>query len=152
MNFGIVFVGHGSRHEKASNKDFVHVTREYEKRRPERDVLYGYLESAEPSVDKAIHTMWKRLEKKYNEKIKGPCISDTSIRREGKNIFLVPLLLFKGRHATKDLPEFIEKAKKNYPNDYFYQTDILGAHKKLARLACKRAYENIHKLFFKKWM
>jgi sirohydrochlorin ferrochelatase len=53
-------------------------------------------------------------------------------------IIVHPFLLSSGYHVTKNIPETIEMARKEFPDIEFVYTEPLGAHKKLAEVILER--------------
>lgn len=56
-------------------------------------------------------------------------------------IVVVPLLLFKGNHVYKDIPEMLEAEKKKYPHVEFIYSNNIGADERIALIAADRIHE-----------
>ena len=72
-----------------------------------------------------------------------PEIADT-IRKcvEGgaKKIIIHPYFLSSGMHVTKDIPEIIKEAERQYPDREFIYTEPLGIHEKLVQVVVERIH------------
>ncbi|OGL51048.1 MAG: hypothetical protein A3C43_00310, partial [Candidatus Schekmanbacteria bacterium RIFCSPHIGHO2_02_FULL_38_11] len=55
-----------------------------------------------------------------------------------ERIVVVPLLLFKGNHVYKDIPEMLENEKVKYPNVEFIYANNIGADERIALIAADR--------------
>ena len=58
-----------------------------------------------------------------------------------ERIVVVPLLLFKGNHVYKDIPEMLENEKVKYPNVEFIYANNIGADERIALIAADRIHE-----------
>ena len=58
-----------------------------------------------------------------------------------ERIVVVPLLLFKGNHVYKDIPEMLENGKVKYPEIEFIYTNNIGADERIALIAADRIHE-----------
>ncbi|TVM00988.1 MAG: hypothetical protein CV087_11940 [Candidatus Brocadia sp. WS118] len=56
-------------------------------------------------------------------------------------LVVVPLLLFKGNHVYKDIPEMLEMEKKKYPQVEFIYSNNIGADERIALIAADRIHE-----------
>lgn len=56
-------------------------------------------------------------------------------------LVVVPLLLFKGNHVYKDIPEMLEIEKKKYPQIEFIYSNNIGADERIALIAADRIHE-----------
>lgn len=63
------------------------------------------------------------------------------VERGASRIVVMPLLLFKGNHVFKDIPEMIEEEKKNYPHIEFIYSNNIGADERIALIAADRIHE-----------
>ncbi len=63
------------------------------------------------------------------------------VERGASRIVVMPLLLFKGNHVYKDIPEMIEGEKKNYPQVEFVYSNNIGADERIALIAADRIHE-----------
>src|SRR4030067_2585165 len=58
-------------------------------------------------------------------------------------IVVVPLLLFKGNHVFKDIPEMLESEKTKYPQVEFIYANNIGADERIALIAADRIHEGL---------
>ncbi|MGQ3683718.1 MAG: precorrin-8X methylmutase [Candidatus Loosdrechtia sp.] len=56
-------------------------------------------------------------------------------------IVVVPLLLFRGNHVYKDIPEMLELEKSHYPQVEFIYANNIGADERIALIAADRIHE-----------
>lgn len=56
-------------------------------------------------------------------------------------IVVMPLLLFKGNHVYKDIPEMLELEQKKYPRVEFIYSSNIGADERIALIAADRIHE-----------
>jgi sirohydrochlorin ferrochelatase len=66
-----------------------------------------------------------------------PSLQDVLSRCVGQKvdrIVIVPFFLQAGAHVTKDIPELVEKAHKQYPSVDIIVTGYVGAHPLMARI------------------
>jgi sirohydrochlorin ferrochelatase len=66
-----------------------------------------------------------------------PSLQDVLARCVGQNvdrIVIVPFFLQAGAHVTRDIPELIEKARKQYPDVAIMVTGYVGAHPLMAKI------------------
>ena len=64
-----------------------------------------------------------------------------TVKRGAERIVVVPLLLFKGNHVYKDIPEMLENEKKKYPQIEFIYANNIGADERIALIAADRIHE-----------
>lgn len=115
----IIIVGHGSSEDGADNTAIVaEQLHEIMHMDCSRDCIrVAYLQFMEPDLKKAIE--------------------EAASGGAGK-IIVHPFLLSSGYHVTKNIPETIEMARKEFPDIEFVYTEPLGAHKKLAEVILER--------------
>jgi sirohydrochlorin ferrochelatase/(2Fe-2S) ferredoxin len=122
----IVFIGHGSRYQIADDymnqfiNEFKNWIYKFYKKIQEYDVYYSYIELSEPNMKKVL----------YN------------ISYEYQHILIFPLLLLRAGHAKNDLPLLISELRKEFPNNEYIITDVLGVHHLMVDLVYKRFEEN----------
>lgn len=58
-------------------------------------------------------------------------------------IVVVPLLLFRGNHVYKDIPEMLAQEKEKYPHIEFIYTNNIGADERIALIAADRIHETL---------
>ena len=98
-----LFIAHGSR-EAGSNQSFFDLLRQFRKVVPSEKVEGCFLEIAKPSIPEAI---------------------ESAIRSGAHEIFLIPLMLFRGRHVEHDIPALIQEARaKNFDVDFHYTSPL----------------------------
>src|SRR3990172_9554587 len=70
---------------------------------------------------------------------------DEVVKKTAENganrIVVVPLLLFKGNHVFKDIPEMLENEKTKYPQIEFVYANNIGADERIALIAADRIHE-----------
>jgi sirohydrochlorin cobaltochelatase len=111
----LVIVGHGSR-DPAANAEFEALVSGFAAHEPGRDVSYGYLELAEPSLA-------------------------TALERAGahaSNVLVLPLILFGAGHVKNDLPLVLDAARRKFPAVSFLAARPLGVHPLLTALLAER--------------
>jgi len=115
----LIIVDHGSKLNEANQMlaEIAKLIRE--KNTPEFEIIaYCHMELAEPTIEQAFED----------------CIS-----RGATDIVVHPYFLAPGRHSTKDIPEMVKKAAKNYPTISYIVTDPLGIHEKIIEVILERA-------------
>ncbi len=106
MKMAVIILGHGSRGDgnDAAVKRIVASIRES----VSSDIVeYAYLQYVQPTPEEAV---------------------DQCIQQGAKKIVIVPFFLQAGVHVRRDIPAFLEKAKKQHPTLDFRVTDYVGAH------------------------
>ena len=63
---------------------------------------------------------------------------DRCVARGAARILLYPYFLYAGAHVLKDLPEWIEQARKRHPGLEMILGEPLGVHPKLAEIVRER--------------
>ncbi|MZH04294.1 MAG: sirohydrochlorin chelatase [Nitrospinae bacterium] len=115
-DYTVCLVGHGTR-DQAGINEFWALSSKFKERNPNRIVECGFLEYAEPDIDKAI---------------------SNCVRRGAKSIVVVPGLLTQARHAKKDIPEKVIEFSKKYPSLNFKCGGPLGFHPNIIKVCAKR--------------
>jgi len=72
-----------------------------------------------------------------------PEIADTikkCVEEGAKKIIIHPYFLSSGMHVTKDIPEIIKEAERQYPDREFIYTEPLGIHEKLVQVVVERIH------------
>ncbi|UJS17659.1 MAG: precorrin-8X methylmutase [Candidatus Jettenia sp.] len=119
MKTGIVLISHGSK--LSSGNDGLFKVADMLRAMNRWDMVEGaFLQLAEPGFGEVV----KR-------------IVEHGIHR----IVVVPLLLFKGNHVYKDIPEMMENEKARYPQVEFLYADNIGADERIALIAADRIHE-----------
>lgn len=99
MKSATVVIAHGSREAKA-NEDFVAFVGALQKKNPKRKIRAAFLELAKPSITETLIT----------------CAEEGA-----QEIFIMPLMLFSGRHVKNDIPRMAQEVKAKYPAlDFHY--------------------------------
>ena len=115
----IILIGHGSPRKEANNIEVIgnllHNT--LHPGCTKQCVRVSYLQFGEPDIPETIRI----------------CAESGS-----KRIILHPFFLSPGMHVTKDIPEMIDQARKEYPEVEFIYTDPLGLHEDLVKIVIDR--------------
>jgi len=113
----LLLVDHGSRLEEANQllKSIAPLVAEEDSG---YIVEIAHMELAEPSIEQGIAN----------------CVAAGA-----RDITVHPYMLAPGRHATQDIPRFVEKAMASHPGVTYRVTAPLGVHRLLARLVVERA-------------
>ena len=116
MSSVYLVIAHGSREAK-SNQAFWDFLKEFQKMNPRRRVEGAFLELVKPGIPEAIE----------NCAVGG-----------AKEIFVIPLMLFPGRHVKEDIPRFIEEAHVKHPEiDFHYAGPLADDPMMLSLLEAK---------------
>ncbi|OHB99410.1 MAG: hypothetical protein A3G70_00830, partial [Planctomycetes bacterium RIFCSPLOWO2_12_FULL_39_13] len=119
MKTGIILISHGSK--LSSGNDGLFKVADMLRAMNRWDLVEAaFLQLAEPGFDEVV--------KKTVE---------TGVDR----IVVVPLLLFKGNHVYKDIPEMLENEKAKYPQVEFVYANNIGADERIALIAADRIHE-----------
>lgn len=119
MKTGIILISHGSKLSTGNEGLFKVADMLRAMNRWDR-VDAAFLQLAEPGFGEVVK---KTVEQGVNR------------------IVVVPLLLFKGNHVYKDIPEMLEKEKSNYPQVEFVYANNIGADERIALIAADRIHE-----------
>ena len=112
-----IVIAHGSR-EKKANTAFQSFVRKFQKTVPKRKVYGAFLELAVPSIPQAL---------------------ERALGSGCREIFILPLMFFPGRHVKQDIPRLFEKAKADYPDADFHYAGALADHPMLPKLLAEKA-------------
>ena len=93
-----LLIAHGSKDAEA-NTAFESLVAEFRKAHPKKKVEGAYLEIAKPSIPEAI---------------------ENAVLKGAGEFFILPLMVFPGKHVKKHIPEIIETAKAKYPGVDFH--------------------------------
>lgn len=104
MMEAVLFIGHGSRSAQG-NEYFAHFIHSVLDQIDVPIKGYGYIEKATPNISEGIKKC---------------------VEQGGSTITIIPALLLPGVHANEDIPNEIEKAKRNFPNITFYYGYPIG--------------------------
>lgn len=119
MSDALLLVAHGTRSEAGAAECRLLVERVREER-PGLPVEIGNLELAEPSIGDGL---------------------DRLVSGGARDIAAVPLLLFRARHAKKDIPEALEAQRRRHPSVRVRYGAPLGVRPELVDLAAARVAE-----------
>lgn len=117
MKRAIVIVDHGSR-QPAANAVVAEIAAKLEALAAgQASVTFAHLEAAEPDLTQAI---------------------DRCVSAGASEITVQPLFLAPGRHATRDIPEILETARRRHPTVSLDLRDVIGADALLVELLARR--------------
>ena len=112
-NAAYIIIAHGSKAPK-SNDAFMQFLKKFQKAYPHRKVYGAYLDVIKPTIPETIQK---------------------SIENGAREIFILPLLFFPGKHVADDIPAMIEKAKADHPEvDFHYAGPLCDDPKMLGML------------------
>jgi sirohydrochlorin ferrochelatase len=103
-----IVIAHGSR-EKASNNAFLEMVAELKSETRSRAMTGAFLELARPSIPEAL---------------------DRAASEGAREVVVVPLMLFPGRHVAKDIPKLVREAAHRHPKVRFRLKKSLALHPK----------------------
>ena len=115
----VILLGHGSRAEEA-NEGMRQVIRSLQAKRPEFRFSAAFLEINTPSIPEGI---------------------DICVAKGAKRIILLPYFLHLGNHVQRDLPGYVKKSRRLYPDVVISLSSHLGFHQKLVEIADERLFE-----------
>ncbi len=61
-------------------------------------------------------------------------VLESCVGQKVNRVVIVPFFLQAGAHVTRDIPELIEKARKQHPDIEIMVTDYVGAHPLMAKI------------------
>ncbi|MBI4115991.1 MAG: CbiX/SirB N-terminal domain-containing protein [Candidatus Omnitrophica bacterium] len=99
-----LLIAHGTRDEEGKNAFFQFVE-EFREVFPDRRVEPAFLELVHPSISAGI---------------------ENCVKGGAEEIFVLPLMLFPGRHISQDIPGEIQTAKKRFPEVDFHYAGALA--------------------------
>lgn len=90
-----------------------------------------------------IMNKWDSVEAAFLQLAKPGLVDviDKVVGEGAARVVIIPLLLFSGRHAVKDIPSEIEKQKVKFPDVEFFYAKNLGADERIAQIATDRVNE-----------
>lgn len=116
MKTGVILISHGSK--RGSGNDGLFKVADMLRAMNRWDMVEAaFLQLAEPAF---------------------PEVVDRTVEKGADRIVVVPLLLFKGNHVYKDIPEMIAHAKSKYPRIDFVYANNIGADERIALIAADR--------------
>ena len=99
-----LLIAHGTR-EKEGENAFFQFVEEFRHVFPHRNIQPAFLELSRPAIPEAIQSC---------------------IQAGAEAIFVLPLMLFPGRHINQDIPRFIQEAKQAHPEVDFHYAGALA--------------------------
>lgn len=99
-----LLIAHGTRDKEGENSFFKFVE-EFRAVFPGRQVKPAFLELSHPSIPEGI---------------------EACVEGGAQEIFVLPLMLFPGRHISQDIPLEIQAAKRRFPEVDFHYTGALA--------------------------
>lgn len=112
MHSAYLVIAHGSR-DSEGNRAFLDFLEKFRKVHPHRSVEGAFLELAKPNIPEGIER----------------CVAGGAAQ-----IFVIPLMLFPGRHVKEDIPRFIQEAKSRHPEIDFHYAGPLSDHPMMLEL------------------
>jgi sirohydrochlorin ferrochelatase len=100
-----VMIAHGSRETK-SNRAFLRAASRLAAS-TKKPVIGAFLELAPPSIPEAL---------------------ETAVRKGAREIVVIPLMLFPGRHAVQDIPALVRETARRHPKIRFRLKKALAFH------------------------
>ena len=98
-----LIIAHGSR-EREANQAFFEFLERFRQASQPRLVEGAFLELAKPSIPEGI---------------------EACIAKGAREIIILPMMFFPGRHVKEDVPRFIEEAKHRHPEvDFHYASPV----------------------------
>ena len=113
----ILIVGHGSR-QPSANASFEALVAAYRRRHSQWNVVYGYIELAEPTL--------------------GDALARACAAAAG-GVVLLPLFLFRAGHVKNDVAEAVIHARQQFPGVSIQAADALGVHPFMQNIMLDRA-------------
>lgn len=111
MKTAVIILGHGSR--GGGNDTALKRIAEQLRRSGVEISEYAFLQHAQPTADAAL---------------------DRCVRQGAEEIVIVPFFMQAGAHVTRDIPDFLEKARSRHPECDIRSTDHVGAHPLMTRI------------------
>ncbi len=108
----VIILGHGSK-STAADEAIQRTAAEVKKLGGYELVEYAFLQYSKPTPQNAI---------------------ENCIEQKAERIVIVPFFMQSGEHVTKNIPAFLEKAKKRYPDVDIVVTDYAGSHPLMTKI------------------
>ena len=112
MKTAVIILGHGSKSRDA-DEAIRRVAAEGKKLGGYDIVEHAFLQYVQPGLEKAL---------------------EQCIRQGAQKIVIVPFFMQSGAHVARDIPELVDKAKKQYPGIDIAVTDYVGSHPLMAKI------------------
>ncbi|MBI3316531.1 MAG: CbiX/SirB N-terminal domain-containing protein [Candidatus Omnitrophica bacterium] len=117
MKSAYLIIAHGSKDE-GSNEAFWKFLEDFRKQYSSRWVEGAFLEMVKPSISQGI---------------------ENCIEKGALEIFVIPLMLFPGRHVKDDIPRLIQESKAKFPAIDFHYAGPLSEKTSLAEVVEQKA-------------
>ena len=117
MKICYLVIAHGSR-EREANQAFFEFLERFRQASQPRLVEGAFLELAKPSIPEGI---------------------EACIAKGAREIIILPMMFFPGRHVKEHIPRFIEEAKARYPEVDFHYAGPVSEHPMLLSLLEEKA-------------
>ena len=111
MKKAVIILGHGSR--GGGNDTALKRIAEELRRCGDEIVEYAFLRYARPTADAAL---------------------DRCIAQGAKEIVIIPFFMQAGAHVTKDIPDFLDRARARHPECEIRSTDYVGSHSLMTQI------------------
>ncbi|OPG15492.1 sirohydrochlorin chelatase [Ferroacidibacillus organovorans] len=119
MNEITLFVGHGSR-DSDGNQEFLEFVNEIRRRVPTQHFEACFLELTTPTIPDGLNAC---------------------IRQDADRIVVVPVILLAASHVKFEIPEYLDAARRKYPNVEIVYGRNIGLHEQMIDLLTDRFYE-----------
>lgn len=116
-----LFIGHGSR-DADGNQEFREFVDKIRQRAPEQHFEACFLELSTPTIPDGI---------------------DACVHQGANRIVVVPVILLAASHVKLEIPEFIDDARRKYPNVAFFYGRNIGLHEQMVDLLTDRFQEHM---------
>ncbi len=118
--FAYLLIAHGTR-DKEGEKAFFQFVEEFQLSFPNRNVQPAFLELCHPSIPEGI---------------------EACVKGGAEEIFVLPLMLFPGRHINQDIPNQIQEAKRKFPQvDFHYAGALALGDRKKGQISEPKMFE-----------
>ena len=117
MSIAYLIIAHGSREEEG-NRAFFDLVERFKARRKGCVVVDAFLDVVSPNIPEGI---------------------DRCLKGGVKEVFVTPLMLFPGRHVSRDIPRLIEEARERHPGVTFHYSGALSDEPMLLDLLEEKA-------------
>ena len=119
MKKALFILGHGSQAHEA-NEIFTNIVDMVAKITEFEEVGMGSLQISKPSFQEGIEEL---------------------IKKDVKQVVIVPMFIYKGNHVKYDIPEEMTILREKYPHVNFIMAKPIGADQRLAAIIEERAKE-----------
>jgi sirohydrochlorin ferrochelatase len=112
MKTAVIILGHGSR-SGGADETLKRLAAEVKQRGGYEIVEHAFLQYTLPTPQNAL---------------------ESCIRKQVQKIVIVPYFMQSGTHVTRDIPELVDKARRQHPELEIVVTDYVGAHPLMAKI------------------